>query len=227
VAAVVRRGSDLLLVEQQGPDDAQFSWALPGGVVEEGESLTDALAREVREETGLSIGEPDHLLYVAQIESGAGSLRSAGELPRPGERATVFVFEVRPTPGELRAEDPDRLVRTVAWVTLDDALQRLGVLPWRSMREPLIAYLRGEAVPGALWLYRRDESGEDQLVSRIALDARGPRGRRGVKTPFALPGDPNRTPEGARQQSAIVLGCLAIVAFVVIIVIIGIIASVG
>jgi ADP-ribose pyrophosphatase YjhB (NUDIX family) len=227
VAAVVRRGSDLLLVEQQGADDPQSSWALPGGSVEEGESLTDALARELREETGLNISEPDHLVYVSQIESVAGSLRSAGELPRPSERATVFVFEVRPTPGELRAEDPDRLVRTAAWVTPAQALQRLGDLPWRSMREPLIAYLQGEAVPGALWLYRRDEAGEDQLLSRIALDLRGPGRRRGVKTPFPMPGDPNRSPEQARQQSAIVLGCLAVVAFVVIIVIIGIIASVG
>ncbi len=52
VSAVIfdRRGRLLL---QQRSDGGQ--WGLPGGSVEIGESLTDAVAREVREETGLVV----------------------------------------------------------------------------------------------------------------------------------------------------------------------------
>jgi 8-oxo-dGTP pyrophosphatase MutT (NUDIX family) len=52
VSAVIfdRRGRLLL---QQRSDGGQ--WGLPGGSVEVGESLRDAVAREVREETGLTI----------------------------------------------------------------------------------------------------------------------------------------------------------------------------
>ncbi len=52
VSAVIldRRGAVLL---QQRADGGQ--WGLPGGSVEIGESVTDATAREVREETGLRV----------------------------------------------------------------------------------------------------------------------------------------------------------------------------
>jgi hypothetical protein len=35
------------------------------------------------------------------------------------------------------------------------------------MHEPLVAYLRGEAKPGAVWLYRQQEDGNDVLVTRL------------------------------------------------------------
>lgn len=52
-AAIVR--DDRLLVVRRSRPPAQGVYTLPGGVVEAGETLTQAIAREVLEETGLTI----------------------------------------------------------------------------------------------------------------------------------------------------------------------------
>jgi 8-oxo-dGTP diphosphatase len=52
-ALIIRRGS-ILLVER-GREPLKGYWSLPGGLVEPGELLEQALVREVREETGLRV----------------------------------------------------------------------------------------------------------------------------------------------------------------------------
>src|SRR4029078_11484268 len=52
-AAIIRDGHILVARRARGP--ALGVWTLPGGVVEAGETLTEALLREVHEETGLTI----------------------------------------------------------------------------------------------------------------------------------------------------------------------------
>lgn len=54
VSAAIMRGDRLLIVRRSRPP-AQGVYTLPGGVVEVGESLTEAITREVMEETALSI----------------------------------------------------------------------------------------------------------------------------------------------------------------------------
>lgn len=54
VSAAIVRGDRLLIVRRSRPP-AQGVYTLPGGVVEVGESLTEAITREVMEETALSI----------------------------------------------------------------------------------------------------------------------------------------------------------------------------
>src|SRR5437762_10454498 len=52
VSAVIFDGTRRLLLQKRS-DGGQ--WGLPGGSVEIGESVTEAVAREVREETGLTV----------------------------------------------------------------------------------------------------------------------------------------------------------------------------
>ena len=50
-ALIFRRGSVLLV--ERGREPLKGYWSLPGGLVETGEKLEDAIRREVQEETGL------------------------------------------------------------------------------------------------------------------------------------------------------------------------------
>ena len=52
-AAIIRDGRVLLAQRAYGP--ALGMWTMPGGVVEAGESLNEALVREILEETGLTV----------------------------------------------------------------------------------------------------------------------------------------------------------------------------
>jgi 8-oxo-dGTP diphosphatase len=54
VSAAIIRDSRVLVVRRANPP-AHGLYTLPGGVVESGETLTEALVREVTEETGLTI----------------------------------------------------------------------------------------------------------------------------------------------------------------------------
>jgi ADP-ribose pyrophosphatase YjhB (NUDIX family) len=54
VGALILKGDRVLLV-QRGRSPLKGYWSLPGGLLETGEHLADAIRREVMEETGLTV----------------------------------------------------------------------------------------------------------------------------------------------------------------------------
>ena len=54
VGALIFQGDAILLIER-GQEPLKGSWTLPGGLVEPGERLEAAVAREILEETGLRV----------------------------------------------------------------------------------------------------------------------------------------------------------------------------
>lgn len=136
VAAIVRRGEDLLLVEQQGPWDPEPSWMLPGGRVEPGETLLSALARELKEETGLRL-------------TGAPPIAFAVDIDRDDGVYAAITFECE-ADGNLAPADPDGFVRSAAWVASDSAFERLTCVAWYDC-VPLERYLSGEATAGTVY----------------------------------------------------------------------------
>ncbi len=216
VAALVRRGEQVLLVQQQGPHDPGPAWALPGGMLESGELLTEALAREVREETGLEIDQIGPLLYTVQLQNPTGQPTLTGELPGPGQSSTVFVFEVTGWHGELRSDDPDERIRDIGFFSIRDAVEKLEQHFWRVMREPVAAYLRGSTDAGAVWQYRRQPGGAYQLVTRIG-DWRDAAPIRPV------PPRAESDPQHDRAKAILVLGCLVLLLATVAVIVIGVI----
>ncbi|WP_439032034.1 NUDIX hydrolase [Gordonia terrae] len=119
-------GRILLILRRNEPSAGH--WSLPGGKVEPGETLEEAVVREVQEETGLivEVGEP-----AVQLEIPVGDGRvyevydfraeiRAGTL-RPGDDAADAAYF---TPAQVReAKVTDRLV---------DYLEQAGVLPRES-----------------------------------------------------------------------------------------------
>lgn len=91
---------DRLLMVQRARAPGEGRWSVPGGKVDPGETLAEAVARELREETGL--------------EGVCGALLGWGEHLEGDHHYLIFDYEVRlvgpdePTAGDDAAE--------VAWV---------------------------------------------------------------------------------------------------------------
>ena len=54
VGALIKRNDEILIVKR-GNEPGKGLWSVPGGLVETGETLIEAVKREVKEETGLKI----------------------------------------------------------------------------------------------------------------------------------------------------------------------------
>jgi ADP-ribose pyrophosphatase len=67
VGGVLVRDGRVLLI-RRGKPPLYGRWLIPGGTVELGETLTQALVRELREETGLTVRQHELLILFDSIE---------------------------------------------------------------------------------------------------------------------------------------------------------------
>jgi mutator protein MutT len=104
VGALIFEGGNLLLVER-GKEPLKGYWSLPGGIVETGEKLEEAIRREVREETGLEV-EPLSIFEIFEriIPDAEG---------RPEYHYVLIDYLCRALGGRLA---PASDVSNVAWV---------------------------------------------------------------------------------------------------------------
>jgi 8-oxo-dGTP diphosphatase len=113
-AVVVHQGRVLLI--QRGKEPLRGRWVVPGGTVELGETLEEAIVREVLEETGVRVKPRDIMTVFDRIQ------RSAGQV----EYHYVIVdYRCDYVSGELRAAS-DAL--DAAWAA-EDELERFDLPP--------------------------------------------------------------------------------------------------
>jgi mutator protein MutT len=74
VGAVLIHDGKVLLI-RRGKEPLRGRWVVPGGTVELGETLEQAVVREVREETGLTVRPREILTVFDRIEREAGVVR--------------------------------------------------------------------------------------------------------------------------------------------------------
>lgn len=91
VGAIVHDSAGRLLLVQRGHEPGRGLWSLPGGRVETGESDAGAVARELLEETGLSVR--------------SGALVGRVERPAPAGVYEIFDYACTVVGGTLRAGD--------------------------------------------------------------------------------------------------------------------------
>jgi len=176
-ALIVRDEANRILLGKRNKDPQRGNWVLPGGKIHAFESIADAAARELAEETGLTV-EVEHQFRVYEV------------INAPNEHRIVIYSWARAVGGHLRASDDISEVKFVS-------LHELGDLPLTPLVKEVLAdagYI-GEKLSAhvessssaVLWLFPVPIAG---AVRRRAERhrSRTPRGRRGRIRPTYVQG---------------------------------------
>lgn len=100
---IINEGKILLVQRASGDAVGGGTWECAGGKIEFGEGLEDALVREIKEETGLTV-TVDHLLYAASF------------LTDPARQVIIITYLCRSTEQVIRLSEEHTDYR---WCTKD------------------------------------------------------------------------------------------------------------
>ncbi len=106
VDALLERAGKVLLIKRKNPP---LGWALPGGFVDRGETVGEALSRETEEETGLRVVDMRML----------GVYSDPRRDPRGPTVGIVFVIEAE---GKAQAADDAAELGFFAWDSLPEQI---------------------------------------------------------------------------------------------------------
>ena len=124
VGAIVRDGAGRLLLIKRGHAPEAGKWSLPGGRIEPGETDAQALVREMREETGLTV-LPGPLLGAVERPGPGGSIIDIRDYAATVTGGTLAAGDDAADARWVAAADVPRLPLTSG---LADALASWGVL---------------------------------------------------------------------------------------------------
>ncbi|WP_314588617.1 NUDIX hydrolase [Paenibacillus terrigena] len=103
----------ILVVKNGGPS---AYWGLPGGAVEQGETLEQSAIREAKEETGYDIAI-----------TGLSSLREMYFTERESH-ALIITFTAKIIGGSIQVQDPDNDIVDVRWIDKDTTMELMPAL---------------------------------------------------------------------------------------------------
>lgn len=104
-AIIIRKGE--ILLEKRKNDPGRGKWSIPGGLVELGESLEQAVIREVKEETNLEVENPELVDVVDNAE-----LDASGQIKY---HFVIVDYFVKLKDGTLKASSDAEELRWVAF----------------------------------------------------------------------------------------------------------------
>ncbi|MGH2457728.1 MAG: NUDIX hydrolase [Chloroflexota bacterium] len=137
VGAIVTRGERVLLA-RRGHAPAEGAWSIPGGRVELGETLPEALRREIQEECCLDVTVGDVAIVLDRI-----TRRPDGALV---SHYLIVDFWATAASGQARASSD---AAAVGWFTLDEIRQLPTTTNLASYLEEALRR-RADGTPGCL-----------------------------------------------------------------------------
>jgi 8-oxo-dGTP diphosphatase len=126
VAALIVQSNRLLICQRREGGPFALKWEFPGGKVERGEGLTQALSRELREELEIEVPSAREIFRHSHTY-------------RDGMKVELIFFRV----DEFKGEIVNKVFHDVRWV----ALQELPQLDFLDGDLPLIERLVGNGLP--------------------------------------------------------------------------------
>lgn len=114
VTAIIEFPKNQILLVKRGTFVFKGYWALPGGKVDSGETIEQAITREVKEETGLDV----------KIVRKIGEYHETGVQDEIEYDYHAACFHVKPTSGTIRRQEKE--IENIKLVNLNELPEKLA-----------------------------------------------------------------------------------------------------